>query len=74
MKLRKLPEKTKIINNAPVITMDIEVPIGREEYDFLKQMNELGICVRGRFKDGNKILGFYSNGVKSIQGNNISLY
>lgn len=64
--LRKLKEGTKIVENAEIIIMDLQLPLDREDYNFLKLMNEENISIRGRFLMGNRIIGFFNNGVKSI--------
>ena len=66
LKLRKLKDTTKIIENAHMILMDIPLPLDREDYEFLKTMHECNISIRGRFVLNNKIIGFFDNGVKSI--------
>ena len=67
--LRKLKEGTKIIENARMIVMDIPLPLDREDYEFLKYMNEENISIKGRFILGNKVIGIFDNGVKSIDIN-----
>jgi len=66
MKLRKLREGTKIVHGAPMILMDMYLPLDKEDYEFLKTMHELDISVKGRFILNNKIIGFFDNGVKSV--------
>jgi len=65
-KLRKLKESTKIIENAERIVMDIPLPLDREDYEFLKEMHEANISIKGRFILDNRIIGFFDNGVKSV--------
>lgn len=69
--LRKLKEDTKIVENAERIIMDIPLPLDREDYEFLKLMNEESISIKGRFLLNNKIVGFFDNGVKSVGTYNI---
>jgi len=64
--LRKLKEGTKILENAQRIYMDIPLPLDREDYEFLKLMHEENISIQGRFILGNRIIGFFDNGIKSI--------
>lgn len=64
--LRKLKEGTKIVEHAQMIVMDIPLPLDREDYEFLRTMNEENISIKGRFMLGNKIIGFFDNGVKVI--------
>jgi len=66
--LRKLKEGTKIIENATRIYMDIPLPLDREDYEFLKLMNEENISIQGRFIYNNRVIGFFDNGIKSIGG------
>lgn len=49
-----------------MIVMDIPLPLDREDYEFLKYMNEENISIKGRFILGNKVIGLFDNGVKSI--------
>lgn len=69
--LRKLKEQTKIVQNATEIIMDIPLPLDREDYNFLKQMHNMDISVRGRYILDNKIIGFFNNSVKSIGNYNL---
>lgn len=64
--LKQLKEGTKIVENAKRIIMDIPLPLDKEDYEFLKMMNEQNISIKGRFILGNKIIGFFDNGVKSV--------
>lgn len=64
--LRKLKDSTKIVENAQMIVMDIPLPLDREDYEFLRTMHDENISIKGRFVLGNKIIGFFDNGVKSI--------
>ena len=73
-KLKALREDAKILENAPQIYIDIPLPLDREDYEFLKQMNEMGISVKGRYILNNQIIGFYDNGVMSVETSGISLY
>lgn len=73
-KLKALREDTKILENAPRIYIDIPLPLNKEDYEFLKEMNELGISVKGRYILNNKIIAYYDNGVKSVETSGISLY
>lgn len=70
-KLRPLKEGTKIVENAKRIIMDIPLPLDREDYEFLKEMNELNISIKGRFILDNRVIGFFDNGVKSIGSYNL---
>ena len=70
-KLRPLKEGTKIIENAERIMMDIPLPLDREDYEFLKEMNEANISIKGRFILDNRIIGFFDNGVKSVGSYNM---
>ena len=54
--------------------MDIQLPLNKEDYEFLKQMNELGVSVKGRYILNNKIIAFYDNSVKSVESHGLSLY
>lgn len=71
--LRQLKEGTKIIENAERIIMDIPLPLDREDYEFLREMNELNISIKGRFILDNKIIGFFDNGIKSIGSYQLSV-
>ena len=64
--LKKLKAGTKIIQNATEIIMDIQLPLDREDYNFLKEMHNLNISVRGRYILNNQIVGFFNNSIKSI--------
>lgn len=64
--LKALKQGTKIIQNATEIIMDMQLPLDREDYNFLKEMHNLNISVRGRYILGNKIVGFFNNSIKSI--------
>ncbi len=72
--LRAIREDTKILENAPRINIDIPLPLDKEDYEFLKEMNKMGISVRGRYILNNQIIGFYDNSVKSVETSGIGLY
>ena len=72
--LKAIREDTKILENAPQINIDIPLPLDKGDYEFLKEMNKMGISVKGRYILNNQIIGFYDNSVKSVESGGIGLY
>ena len=69
--LQPLKAGTKIVEGSGQIDIDIILTLDREDYAFFKEMYELDIDVRGRIVDltTNRVLGYFSNAVRSIDSN-----
>jgi len=68
--LRPLKEGTKIVKTGRSIQIDIRLPLDWEDYELFKEMYEMDIDVSGRIiDDQNRIIGTFSNAVRSIDSN-----
>ena len=68
--LRPLKEGTKIVKSGRLIQIDIRLPLDRDDYELVKEMYEMDIDVSGRIiDDHNRIIGTFSNSVRSIDSN-----
>lgn len=73
-KLIPLKEGTKIVDNGKCITVDIKIPLDRDDYAFLKKMYEMEVDVRGNIVDDEgMILSSFSNAIRSLGLNQVAL-
>ena len=67
MKLEKVKENTKIELNGKRIVRDLRLPLNREDFALLKQLYNEGIDISGNVISDDKIIGTYSNAVRSVK-------
>ncbi len=69
-KLKPLKEGTKIVKSGRLVQIDIRLPLDSDDYALFKEMYEMDIDVSGRIiDDQNRIIGTFSNAVRSIDSN-----
>jgi len=68
--LRRIKNNTKILTEGLQIEMDMILPLDKEDYEFLKTMNEYDISIKGRFILDNKVIGYFNNGVRIVNRSN----
>lgn len=66
VKLVKLKEGTKVVENGGLIVMDIKCPMDKGDYEFLKTMHENGISVVGKLISGDTVIAEFHNNVRSV--------
>ena len=73
-KLIPLKDNVKVIENDRAITVDITIPLDREDFNFLKKMYEMDVDVSGRILDREGfVVTTFSNAVRSVGQNRVSL-